>query len=235
VKAIIFDFDDTLERYKPAKHHAEDEVGEYFYKKYNIKHVAEMFDNIDMSYTIKGMREKNIRLYKRELWFKTLFERLGMKPKRNEIKKLCDIYWKAIQNHAAMMPDAKQVLSKLKKNFKLVIMSDSDGNKKTKMKRLRKLGVVNYFDLIVTGDDVKTTKPDKRFYDYIFRKLKIKSCDCVMVGDKPEFDLKLAKKLGMKTVWFVYGDWAEHKKNKKLKYVDHKVKHLKQLHKIVTQ
>jgi FMN phosphatase YigB (HAD superfamily) len=51
----------------------------------------------------------------------------------------------------------------------------------------------------------------------------------MMVGDKPEADLKLAKKLGMKTVWIVKGDWALKRKNKRFSYVDCRINSLKQL------
>ena len=158
-----------------------------------------------------------------------------MKPAKGEIKKLINVYWNALESKVRPMPYAKQVLARLKRDYKLVIISDSDGSKEIKMKRLRKLGVVKYFDLIVTGDDVNSTKPDKKFYDFVFRKLKIKQRDCIMVGDKPEFDLKLAKKLGMKTVWLVYGDWAEKEKGKRFGYVDHEIRDLRKLVDIMTE
>ena len=184
---------------------------------------------------IKGRTKKDIRLYHRELWFHDFFYRIGIKPKKAEIKKLVNFYWKSIQEKAKLMPHTKKVLVRLKKELKLIVISDSDGNKAIKLKRLRKLGVFGLFDLVITGDDVNTTKPDERFYTAAFKKLKVRPSECVMVGDKPEYDLKLAKKLGMKTVWFVYGDWAEHEKNKKFNYVDYKIKRLDELISIVTQ
>jgi len=226
IKAIIFDFDDTLEKYKIAKHYAEKEIGKYFYKKYQIKNAAKLLDNLDLHYTIKGRTKKDAGLYKRELWFKDIFNRFKIKPKKGEIEKLVKLYWASVEKKALLMPDTRKVLEKLKKRFKLAVISDSDGSRAIKIKRLGKLGITRLFDLIVTGDDVKTTKPDKRFYSAVFKRLKIKASECVMVGDKPEYDLQLAKKLGLKTIWFVYGDWAEHEKKKKFGYVDYKIKSL---------
>jgi len=233
IKAIIFDFDDTLEKYKAAKHYAEKQISKHFYSNYKVKGVAKLLDNLDLHYTIKGRTKKDVGLYKRELWFKDIFGKLKIKPKKGEIRELVKLYWNSVEGKATLMSNTRDVLEKLKKRFKLAIISDSDGSRAIKIRRLEKLGITRLFDLIITGEDVKTTKPDKRFYSSVFRRLKVKSSECVMVGDKPEYDLQLAKKLGLKTVWFVYGDWAEHEKNKKFWYVDYKVKRLEQLLRII--
>lgn len=232
IKAVIFDFDDTLEKYKLAKHYAEKEVEKYFYKKHRIKNAAKLLDDLDLHYTIKGRTKKDVGLYKRELWFKDIFDKLKIKPKKGEIRRLTKLYWDSVEKKVILMPNTKKILEKLKKRFKLAVISDSDGSRATKIKRLWKLGITRLFDLIVTGDDVKTTKPDKRFYSAVFKRLKVKPKECVMVGDKPEYDLQLAKKLGLKTIWLVYGDWAEHEKNKKFWYVDYKITKLSDLTKI---
>jgi len=54
-----------------------------------------------------------------------------------------------------------------------------------------------------------------------------------MVGDKPEMDLKPAKEMGMKTVWFKKGHWASLRKGKKFKFVDYEIKKLSNLPKIL--
>ena len=120
----------------------------------------------------------------------------------------------------------------MKKRYKIVVMSDSDGSRKLKVDRIKNVGIYDAVDLIVLGGDVKINKPSRKFYDYIFKRLKVKACDCVMVGDKPEVDLKLAKKLGMETVWIKKGSWARKLKGKKFSYVDHSISDFGNLRKI---
>ncbi len=232
IKVIIFDFDDTLEKYDIAKHYAERRIDRYFSKIYGIKNIAKLLRDIDLFYTIEGKTRKDVSLYRRELWFKDIFHKLKIKPKKDEIKKLVNLYWNSIYEKITLMPNTKNVLRTLKKKFKLAIISDSDGNKTIKTRRLMKLGIIRFFDVVVTGDDIKTTKPDKKFYFMIFKKLKVRPFECVIVGDKPEYDLEVAKKLGLTTVWFVYGDWAKREKRKHFKYVDFKINSLKELIKL---
>ena len=118
---------------------------------------------------------------------------------------------------------------KLKKHFKLVIMSDSDGNKSIKLKRLNVVGMRNLFDLILTADDVHQNKPNKRFYDKIFKTFSVSAHDCMMFGDKPTVDLKLAKQMGLSTCWVKHGWFAKTYKDRHPKYVDHEISNLKEI------
>ena len=128
-----------------------------------------------------------------------------------------------------MMPHAIEIIKYLKTKYKIAIMSDSDGSKQIKLERIRTLGVENLFDAIVTSDDINQNKPNKKFYDKIFKKFDVAPEDCMMFGDKPEVDLQLAKKLGMETVWVIHGNWAADLKNNTFDYIDHKVENLRQL------
>ena len=83
------------------------------------------------------------------------------------------------------------------------------------------------------GDSVGVNKPNRKFYNVILKKFKLKAKECVMVGDKPEVDLRLAKRLGMKTVWVKYGAWSEGLRDKRFSYVDHVVKDFRKLREIL--
>ena len=50
-----------------------------------------------------------------------------------------------------------------------------------------------------------------------------------MVGDKPEVDLKLAKEIGMTTVWVKHGRWTKEEGAVNFDYVDYEVEDLKEL------
>lgn len=232
IKCIIFDFDDTLEEFRTTRDKAQLEVGEYIKKKYRIpkRRFSREFYGIDHHYTRIGPG-KSPNLYDRHLWFSDFFRKHKIKASRNEIKKLSGLYWEKVMKHVKLFPSTKSVLKKLKQ--KKAIISDSDGSKKRKVKRIKKLGIYNLIDLIITSDDTGINKPNRKFYDIIFRKFKIRPEECIMVGDKPEVDLKLAKRLGMKTVWIVKGHWALMMKNRNFNYVDFKINNIKQLPKCV--
>ena len=180
IKAIIFDFDDTLEDFKTAKLFAHQAIAKYLLKGYGlpVKKFLKIFPTIDYGYTIKG-KASSPRLFKRELWFEEAFKRLKIKSTKKEVKALTKKYWEHVFKH-----------------------------------------------------DTGINKPHKSLYNLIFKKLKVKADECVMVGDKPYADLRLAKQLGLETVWFRYGPWAARVK-KKPWYVDYSIKDIKDLLKIV--
>jgi len=234
MKLVVFDFDDTLEDFRPAKHKVAKLLTKHIKKKYNIDNFGEEFNQFEEHQLKIGMRTKNYKLYARELWMKLILAKHGIKINNKEADKLKDFYWLNINKIIKPMKHAQVVLKTLKKRgYKIALLTDSDGTKKIKLDRIKITGILKYLDVIAYADDLKTTKPEKKFYNYIFKKLKTKPDKMFMVGDKPEFDLKLAKKLGFTTIWIKHGDWAM-KEKKKPGYVDHEIHDLKELIKFTT-
>ncbi|MEA3430501.1 MAG: HAD family hydrolase [Nanoarchaeota archaeon] len=235
IKAIIFDFDNTLEDFLTVKHKAEMKIGQYLHKKHKILPLffLDKFDDIDMEVSHIGAVKKKPKFFDRHYWFKMFFSLARMKVSKKEIERLVHMYWGYINKNAKLLPHVKSTLNYLKGKYKIVVMSDSDGSKKIKYERIKNVGIFDKIDMIVLGEDVGVNKPHRYFYNYVFKRMKLKASECVMVGDKPEVDLKLAKKLGMKTIWMKYGSWAEQLKGKKFSYVDYTVTDFKQLRKIL--
>jgi putative hydrolase of the HAD superfamily len=129
----------------------------------------------------------------------------------------------------APLPHAKEVLAKLKKRYRLFLLSDPDGGLAIKMKRIALTGLTKYFEGFILGDELKTTKPSKKYYEYLRKKYDVDMSSSIMVGDRPAYDLITAKKFGMTTIWMENGRWAEKVKNRKFDYVDYTIKDLRQL------
>ena len=101
-------------------------------------------------------------------------------------------------------PGVPYVLNKLKdKGLKLAILSDAPRLKA--YLRLASMKFTNFFDAIVTFDDTKSEKPNILPFKVALKKLNLRAEDCLMVGDRPERDIKGARKLGMKTCFARYG------------------------------
>lgn len=234
MKVIIFDFDNTLEDFATVKRQVEKKIAKYVHKKHGInpKYFIEEFEYIDLLISHRGASKKPF-LFDRKYWFMEFFKLAGMNVKQKEINELVDMYWKHINTKAKLLPNVRSTLKYLKEKYKIVVMSDSDGKRKIKMDRIKNVKINDLIDFVVLGDDIKLNKPHKKYYDFICKRLKVKPSDCAMMGDKPEVDLELAKKLGMKTVWFKHGAWSEALKGKKFKYVDHEIKDFSKLKEIL--
>lgn len=102
-------------------------------------------------------------------------------------------------------PHVNYVLFKLKdRKIKLAILSDAPRLKA--WIRLAAMKLMNFFDVVVTLEDTNRIKPHKFPFEKVIEKLKVKPRECLMVGDRPERDIKGAKAVGMKTCFARYGN-----------------------------
>jgi putative hydrolase of the HAD superfamily len=104
-------------------------------------------------------------------------------------------------------PNVIPTLNKLKKKYKLAILSDAP--KFQAWIRLAAMEIQNKFDIVVTFDDTKVRKPSSKPFNYVLKKLKLKPIECIMVGDSLKRDIAPAKRLGFKTVFAKYGEDKE--------------------------
>jgi len=72
--------------------------------------------------------------------------------------------------------------------------------------RLASLGMVNYFDAVVTFDDTGKRKPAPEPFQKALEMLDVEPREAVMVGDWAERDIVGAREIGMYTVFARYGD-----------------------------
>jgi putative hydrolase of the HAD superfamily len=100
-------------------------------------------------------------------------------------------------------PNVVPTLSKLRKKYKLAILSDAP--RIQAWIRLAAMQIQDKFDLVVTFDETKSKKPSLKPFLYILKKLKLKPEECVMIGDSLKRDIAPAKEIGFKTVFAKYG------------------------------
>lgn len=120
-------------------------------------------------------------------------------------------------------PNVVPTLSKLKKKYKLAILSDAP--KIQAWIRLAAMGIQDKFDLVITFDETISKKPSKKPFLYLLKKLKLKPEECVMIGDSLRRDIAPAKHLGFKTVFAKYGEDKE-KSRIKPDYIINDIKEL---------
>jgi len=89
-------------------------------------------------------------------------------------------------------------------DLKLAVVTDAYENNTTA--RLKKTGLMKYFDVVVTGDVTGKKKPDPEPIIYALNKLSVDPTETVLVGDSLIRDIEPGKKLGMLTVYAAYGD-----------------------------
>jgi putative hydrolase of the HAD superfamily len=121
-------------------------------------------------------------------------------------------------------PNVVSTLNELKKKYKIAILSDAP--RIQVWIRLVAMNIQDKFDIVVTFDDTKTRKPNRKPFLYALKKLRLKPEECLMVGDSLKKDIVPAKKLGFRTAFAKYGLNITEKAKVRPDYVMNNIKDL---------
>ncbi|NJE84730.1 TIGR02253 family HAD-type hydrolase [Thermococcus sp. CX2] len=96
-------------------------------------------------------------------------------------------------------PDTVPTLEWLREaGYKLGVVTSGPSYQRLKLKLV---GLLEYFDVVVTRDDVGTIKPEPEIFLHALEKLGVEPKEAVMVGDSLSQDVYGAKNIGMTAVW----------------------------------
>lgn len=101
-----------------------------------------------------------------------------------------------------LYPDVVPVLNYLSQSYNLGIIANQGRGLE---KRLKSLGILHFFDIVICSEEVGYHKPDRAIFDATLRQLQIPARDCVYIGDRMDNDILPAKKVGMGTVHVLQG------------------------------
>jgi putative hydrolase of the HAD superfamily len=100
------------------------------------------------------------------------------------------------------IPDALEVLTALKRRYRLGIISNTVGSGDAELvDALEKAGIRGLIDALVTSRDFGTAKPDPAIYAEGARRLGVPLEETLMVGDRLDTDVAGALKAGIPAVW----------------------------------
>lgn len=127
--------------------------------------------------------------------------------KSAEVKK--DYYSFYAEKHhlADLYPGVKELLEKLKMKGVLLSIFTGKGRKASEI-TLKKLEIYDYFDYIVTGDEVENCKPSAEGIIKFLDAYNLERERVIMVGDSPS-DVKAAKSAGVKVASVVWDSYAK--------------------------
>jgi len=219
IKAVIFDLDNTLIDFMTMK-------------KISCDAAISAMIGAGLNADKKNATEELFKLYdKYGLEEKTIFQKFLKKITKNidyEILASGIVAYRRVRTgFLEPYPHVASVLFELKqRGIKLAIVSDAPRLKA--WIRLVSMKINHLFDVVVTFEDTKKLKPSSIPFKLAFKKLNLKAHECLMVGDRPERDIKGAKKLGMVTCFARYGN-----PNAKVSEADYEINDIKELLEIV--
>ena len=125
-------------------------------------------------------------------------------------------FYKKYSNHMALKTPIKNIvrirrstirpvkgtihlLKKLKKKYRLAMLNNE--YKECMSYLLKKYSYFRHFKTRITSSDVGCRKPDKRIYQLMLKKLKLKPSECLFIDDL-HMNIAAAKKLGINAILF---------------------------------
>ncbi|MGD9155559.1 MAG: HAD-IA family hydrolase [Bacillota bacterium] len=117
-----------------------------------------------------------------------------------------EYYKENCANKTVLYPGVAEVLEYYsgKKNIALATFKIRSAT----VRILKKLNVLQYFDVIITADDVEKPKPDPQCIEKILEKLNCQTKKVILIGDTAN-DLLTGKNAGIKTCAVLYGIGTE--------------------------
>jgi len=104
--------------------------------------------------------------------------------------------WQSSCDQCFLFPETLSVLSALKKNCRLALITNT--SKYGWQQVEKKFGLSRWFDLLVLSFEQGTVKPDQKLFEYVEEKLP--SDEYWMIGDSLKSDLEPAALLGWQTL-----------------------------------
>ena len=132
---------------------------------------------------------------------KKFFEALNL-----SVEKTCDYfkyYDDIFYNNLIIYPNLIETLEFFKsKGVKMYILTNNGAAKQ--VRKLKKLGILNYFEKVYTSEEFGVEKPDLKLFSSIVAEIGVKFSEVAMMGDSFEHDVRPAVQLGMYGIWLKY-------------------------------
>ena len=129
---------------------------------------------------------------------KGFLKNFGLSGKENEF---LELHKDVRKNFISLPKNLEKVLENLKKKYKLGILSNGVSKWARNDWNVLNFNTKKYFNQEIYSSDIGLTKPDKKAFMYILKKMGIKPKDAWYIGDDFVNDIEGSKKAGLKTIY----------------------------------
>jgi HAD superfamily hydrolase (TIGR01549 family) len=199
IKAVIFDFGQTLVDSADGFRRAEKEAQRRIYPD---------FKNISWATFLKTYRKvrqtyQEQSIFSRKIIWQEVYNRFDRSPVSGFLEKFESDYWEAVNARSRIFPETEAVLINLARKYQLALITNTQGQESGGIHRISQFPkLAQYFEVIVVaGEQGVPPKPDPIPFQSCLEKLDIKPDESVYVGDDWRIDVCGATDMGMHPVW----------------------------------
>ncbi|MDE6469562.1 MAG: HAD-IA family hydrolase [Eubacterium sp.] len=195
IKAVLFDFDETLQDRTAA------------FENYMDTFLSDFCPDISDVEIEKRKEEMRVTgnggYVNREEWYASLAESWQWTDAPSS-KILAEHYDTKFGDHNVIFPDSAKLLCELK-NRGYIVGIITNGPSVLQHHKLDTSGLREYCDITVVSGDIDIHKPDPTIFTYTANKLGLNCEECIYVGDHPINDIQGSLAAGMKPIRMNYG------------------------------
>jgi len=202
VKAFIFDIDNTIYDYDSNDVIAMRELCKFAEEKFNLDEDAFLKIYYESRKVVKTRLTEGAGQHNRMLFFQAAVEIIGKNP-FDYVLEMYEIYWNTFLEGMKLYDGAEEFLKSLKESeLKIALCTDMTAH--IQYRKIKKLGISDLIDVIVTSEEAGFEKPSPLIFNLVLEKLKLKPSEAIYIGDHIDKDIKGALNCGMTPIWFTY-------------------------------
>jgi len=211
IKAIIFDFTQTLADSADGFRLAEKNVEKKIFDDLNL---ASWQDFLDTYRRIRSENKENSNFSRRLIW-KDLYAVYQRECDELLLGSWELEYWETVKSHTRPFPETEDVLKNLIKKYRLGLITNTQGRPVSETHTLTLFPQLEHFfnPVIIAGEAGMPPKPDPQPFKICLGKLELTENQVIYVGDDWNIDMVGAINAGIQPVWIkhklVKRNWPE--------------------------
>jgi HAD superfamily hydrolase (TIGR01549 family) len=142
----------------------------------------------------------------------------------HELETLAGRYWH--YPPSALYDDAVRCLEELRRTYRLGVIANQPGEVRAAMRRD---GLEPFFEVWGVSDELGVGKPDPALFELAVKAAGVPPGAGVMVGDRLDYDMRPATRVGMRTIWMLRGEAPDDPTPEQLAETDGAVRGLAEL------
>ncbi len=141
-----------------------------------------------------------------------------------ELERIAARYWR--YPPSALHGDVLACLEELKGRYRLGIIANQPGEVRMAMRRD---GLEPFFEVWGVSDVLDVHKPDPLLFTLAVEMAEVEPAAAVMVGDRLDYDVRPAKRAGMRAIWMLRGEAPDRPTPEQLAEADGAIRTLEEL------
>ncbi len=194
---IFFDLDGTLYSYETGHQQGLKRAHKYWERITNQDYNTFKKQYEQVKKAIKRYLPDTAASHSRSLYFQTMIEQNFKKTQAKHIAELTHKYWEGFIENIKPFPNVEQTLRQLTiQGHRLAIITNMSAD--IQFKKLHALNIDQYFEAVITSEEVGHEKPHPHIYLHALNKMKATPENTIMIGDNYEHDIEPAEFMGIK-------------------------------------